>query len=81
MIIKELMERNVEIRGCFIVVEICSKNGIEIKEVIEDDWYIEYLDLIMGVKVVSSIDDVIEYINKYGLKYLEVIVIKDYFNV
>lgn len=80
MIIKELMERNVEIRGCPTAVEICSKNGIEIKEATEEDWYTEYLDLIMGVKVVSSIDDAIEHINKYGSKHSEAIVTKDYFN-
>lgn len=46
MIVKELMAKGVEIRGCSKTVEICKKNGIEVKEATEDDWYTEYLDLI-----------------------------------
>lgn len=80
MIVKELMAKGVEIRGCSKTVEICKKNGIEVKEATEDDWYTEYLDLIIGVKVVDSIDAAIEHINKYGSKHSEAIVTRDYFN-
>ncbi|MFN2614874.1 MAG: glutamate-5-semialdehyde dehydrogenase [Actinomycetota bacterium] len=40
----------------------------------EDDWYAEYLDLIMAVKVVGSLDDAIAHINRYGTKHTEAIV-------
>lgn len=80
MIVKKLMTKGVEIRGCSKTVEICKQNGIEVKEATEDDWYTEYLDLIIGVKVVDSIDAAIEHINKYGSKHSEAIVTRDYFN-
>lgn len=80
LIVKELIDRNVEIRGCEKTVEICNKNGLKIKLATEDDWFTEYLDLIIGVKVVDSVDMAIEHINKYGSKHSEAIVTSDYFN-
>jgi glutamate-5-semialdehyde dehydrogenase len=46
----------------------------------EDDWYAEYLDLILAVKVVDSMDEAIEHINRYGSLHTEVIVTSDYAN-
>jgi len=46
----------------------------------EDDWYAEYLDLILAVKVVDSMDQAIEHINRYGSLHTEVIVTRDYAN-
>lgn len=47
-------------------------------DVMEEDWYIEYLVLVFVIKVVDGFDVVIEYINYYGLYYMDVIVIEDY---
>ncbi len=44
----------------------------------EDDWYAEYLDLILAVKVVDDIDEAIGHIAKYGSLHTETIVTKDY---
>src|SRR4051794_35573065 len=38
----------------------------EIGAATEDDWYEEYLDLIMGVKVVANLDEAIDHINHYS---------------
>jgi len=46
----------------------------------EDDWYAEYLDLILAVKVVDSMEQAIEHINRYGSLHTEVIVTRDYTN-
>ena len=46
----------------------------------EDDWYAEYLDLILAVKVVENMDQAIEHINRYGSLHTEVIVTGDYAN-
>lgn len=46
----------------------------------EDDWFAEYLDLILAVKVVAGMDEAIEHINRYGSLHTEVIVTTDYAN-
>jgi len=75
-IITKLKEANVEIRGCHQTKKIVP----EILEATEEDWYKEYLDLILAVKVVNSIDEAIEHINKYGSSHSEAIVTSSYQN-
>ena len=43
----------------------------------EDDWATEYLDLILAVKVVGSLDDAIAHVNRYGTSNAEAIVTQD----
>jgi len=43
----------------------------------EEDWYEEYLDLIMGVKVVSSLSEAIDHINHYSSAHTDTIVTSD----
>jgi len=43
----------------------------------EDDWHEEYLDLVLAVRVVSSIEVAIEHIAKYGTGHSEAIVTED----
>jgi len=45
-----------------------------IKPANEDDWYAEYLDLILAVKVVKSIESAIEHINRYGSHHSDAII-------
>jgi glutamate-5-semialdehyde dehydrogenase len=52
----------------------------EIKSVTEKDWYTEYLDLILSVRVVKDITEAIEHINKYGTKLSDSIVTENYHN-
>ena len=44
----------------------------------EEDWYTEYLDLKISVKVVAGLDEAINHINKYGSAHSEAIVTSDY---
>jgi glutamate-5-semialdehyde dehydrogenase len=44
------------------------------KEATEDDWYAEYLDLILAVRVVPSVGAAVEHINKYGSHHSDAIV-------
>ena len=46
----------------------------------EEDWGTEYLDYILSVKTVSSIEEAIAHINRYNTKHSEAIVTKDYAN-
>lgn len=72
--LKTLRDMNVEIRGCEKTREI-FKDALPATE---DDWYAEYLDYILAVKVVGGIDEAIEHINKYGTRHSEAIVTNDY---
>lgn len=69
-------EHNVEIRGC----EITRKYIPWAKPATEDDWYAEYLDLILAVRVVEDIDRAIEHIKKYGSSHTEAIITENYTN-
>jgi len=46
----------------------------------EDDWYTEYLDLILAVRVVDSLQEAITHINRYGSRHSEAIVTSQYRN-
>ncbi|MCO6018687.1 glutamate-5-semialdehyde dehydrogenase [Carnobacterium divergens] len=49
-------------------------------EATEEDWETEFLDFILAVKVVDSIDEAIQHINQYSTKHSESIVTSNYFN-
>lgn len=73
--VKELQQRRVEIRACKKSKGILLKNKFkEIKDATEQDWYTEFLDLILAVKVVRNVDAAIAHINKYGSKHSEAII-------
>lgn len=44
----------------------------------EEDWGTEYLDYILSVKVVDSVEEAIAHINKYNTKHSEAIITNDY---
>lgn len=69
-IIKRLKEAKVELRGD----EFVRKIDPSVKPATEQDWYEEFLDLIMAVKVVKNIDEAIAHINKYSSHHSEAIV-------
>jgi glutamate-5-semialdehyde dehydrogenase len=74
MMAKQLTAAGVELRGC-------EKSRAMVASMIpatEDDWYAEYLDLILAVKVVESMDDAIGHMAKYGSLHTEAIVTRDY---
>jgi glutamate-5-semialdehyde dehydrogenase len=64
----------VEIRGCPRTCELVP----EAKQATDADWPEEYLDLILAVKVVSSMDEALEHIATYGSAHTEAIVTSDY---
>lgn len=66
---------NVEIRGCGRTREIL---GDEVIPATEEDYDTEFLDYIMSVKVVSSIEEAIAHIGKYSTGHSECIVTRDY---
>ena len=75
-IVQKLKNHDVEIRGDERAREICK----EIIPATEEDWGTEYLDAIISVKIVDSIDEAIAHINKYNTGHSESIITKDYNN-
>lgn len=73
---ERLKEKNVEMRGDEKSREACG----EIKAATEEDWGKEYLDYILSIKTVSSIEEAIAHINKYNTGHSEAIITKDYAN-
>ncbi|MDQ1238857.1 MAG: glutamate-5-semialdehyde dehydrogenase, partial [Thermodesulfobacteriota bacterium] len=71
---KSLIDAGVELRGCDRSRQLIP----EMKAATEDDWYAEYLDLILAVRIVDSIDEAIDHIATYGSLHTESIVTKDY---
>ncbi len=71
---EDLRKNNVELRGCKRACQIVTG----IKNASEEDWQTEYLDLILAIKVVDSLDEAVEHIHKYGSRHSEVIITQDY---
>ena len=68
-----LTAKKVELRGDAAARAIVPS----MKEATEEDWYAEYLDLILGVRVVSSVQAAIEHITKYGSHHSDSIIAED----
>ena len=73
---ERLFKKNVEIRGD----ENCCRLNPQIIPATDEDWGQEYLDYILSAKIVGSIDEAIDHINKYNTKHSEAIITKDYDN-
>lgn len=69
-----LRKENVEIRGDEATLKIIH----DAKPATEQDWYTEYSDLIIGIKVVNNLDEAIAHINKYSTKHSDSILTKDF---
>ena len=72
----EEIKDEVEIFGDEIV-----RKYINVKEASEEDWATEYLDSKLAIRVVGSVDEAIDHINKYGTRHSESIVSQDYTNI
>ena len=76
MMFEALKEKEVEVRGDKKVLDII--NGAT--EIQDDEWGKEYLDYIIGVKIVKDVDEAINHINKYGTGHSEAIITNSYEN-
>lgn len=71
-IARRLADAGVELRG-----DEASRALYPMKAATEEDWYEEYLDLVIGVKVVQSLEEAISHINTYGSGHTDAIVTRD----
>lgn len=74
MLINALVENGVEIRVC----EKASFLYPQLPKAEESDWYEEYNDYIIALKIVDDADEAIAHINKYNTNHSEAIVTNDY---
>ena len=77
MLVKAMAENHVEIRSDEKFAAYCP----DAKIASEDDWYAEYLSLILAVKTVSSVEDAIAHINTYGSRHSDGILSTDAENI
>lgn len=68
-----LATRGVEIRGCERTCEYIPKA----RPATDTDYRAEYLDLIISIKVVETLDEAVSHINKYGSKHTDAIITRD----
>jgi glutamate-5-semialdehyde dehydrogenase len=71
-----LRKEGVELRGCPRTKKVLS----HIKETREEDWFQEYLDLILSIRVVKGIHEAVEHIARYGSSHTEAIITSNYQN-
>ena len=74
-LIKRFQSADVEVRGCSRTINLGET--AEVILATEDDWATEYSDLIISIKVVDSIAEAIEHIDRYGSGHTEAIVTED----
>lgn len=72
-IARALLDNNVQIKGdeqfCRLVPESLPAS--------ENDWYEEYLDLIISVKIVNDVTEAVDFINTYGSRHSDAILTKN----
>jgi len=70
---KIFQNAGVELRGC----PETRKNLHNIKKATAKDWETEYLDLVLSIKVVSSLEEAVSHINRFSSQHTDAIVTKD----
>ncbi len=73
-IVAAMRQAGVEVRGC----EAARQLVADLVPATEDDWYAEYLDLILALRVVDNFDQAREHIETYGSLHTEVIITTNY---
>ena len=66
--------KGVEIRGCARTLEMLGDvSGLTLKAASEQDWYEEYLAAVISIKIVDSLDEAIDHINRYSSHHTDAI--------
>ncbi|HET6460729.1 MAG TPA: glutamate-5-semialdehyde dehydrogenase [Syntrophales bacterium] len=76
LVARHLEEAGVVLKGCDRTRQILK----DVEQAKEEDWYQEYLDLILSVRIVNDLDEAVGHIEKYGSLHTESIVTNNYQN-
>lgn len=71
-----MREQGVRLKGCVKTATIIE----DIERAEEKDWYEEYLDLVLSIRVVADIEEAIEHIRTYGSNHTDAIITTNYDN-
>jgi glutamate-5-semialdehyde dehydrogenase len=74
---KLFAEKQVELRADAESMQILTSYPL-LKAATEEDWHTEYLDAILSVKIVSGVDEAIDFINTYSSQHTDSIITEDY---
>jgi glutamate-5-semialdehyde dehydrogenase len=74
LVLPALRERGVELRVDARARALAGPLGDSLADAVEEDWATEFLALVLAVKVVDSVDEAIEHVNRYGSGHSEAIV-------
>ncbi len=74
VIVKRFKDAGVEMRGCQGTVALFP----DIRGVTDEDYYREYLDLVINVKIVEDMDEAMDHIARYGSAHSDAIVTSNY---
>src|SRR3954454_19498941 len=74
LVLNELRERGVEMRVDARARSLAGPLADSLSDAGEEDWATEYLALVLAVKVVDSVEEAIEHVNRYGSGHSEAIV-------
>ena len=77
---KALADRGVQLRACPQALAILQENGIAAVPACGEDWDTEYLDLVMGVRVVRDFDEAVSHIAAHSSGHSECIITQNYAN-
>lgn len=72
--IKRFKDAGVQLKGC----PLTKKIDQSVEDVKEEDFYKEYLDLILNIRVVKDIEEAMDHIGRYGSAHSDAIVTNDY---
>ena len=72
-LVKSLLDAGCEVRGDAATMRVDGR----VKPAVEQDWYTEYLDAIIAVRVVDDLDSAIAHIAEYGSQHTDCIVTDD----
>lgn len=73
-VLRRFQEAGVRLKGCPQTRALFP----DIEEVLEEDFFREYLDLVLNVKIVAGIDEAMDHIARYGSAHSDAIVTRDY---
>jgi len=72
--VSRFQAEKVEIRGCEKTTDLVPGA----KRADQNDWHAEYLDLVLSVKIVATMEEAMDHIARYGSSHTDVIVTDDY---
>jgi len=75
---RALLKAGVEIRACRRSLPILEQHGVTATAAADDDYGMEFLALILAVKIVDSLDGALDHIARHGSRHTEVIFSRDH---